>query len=215
MKYELIIFDWDGTLMDSSAKIVNTMHLASDRLGVARKTDEQVKDIIGISLQPAIMRLFDTDDASFAQRLAEEYKHVYLQLDQTPCPLFDGAAEVLDRLHVDRMNMAVATGKARRGLNRAWQQSGTGHYFVASRCADEAQSKPSPDMLEQILSELDIPPQAALMVGDTEYDMLMAQALGMDRVAVSYGVHDEDRLLACSPVSVIHHIRELLDVIYP
>ena len=119
MKYELIIFDWDGTLMDSADKIIRTMHQAADRVGIPRTSDDQVKNIIGISLVPAIMQLFEIEDVQLAERIATEYKHVYLQVDQTPCPLFDGAWDCLQNLHGDNTLLAVATGKARRGLNRA------------------------------------------------------------------------------------------------
>ena len=105
--------------------------------------------------------------------------------------------------------MAVATGKARRGLSRAWQQTNTGHYFTTSRCADDAESKPSPDMLLQILDELDIQASDAVMIGDTTYDMQMAKTIGMDRIGVSYGVHAQVHLEALQPKAVVHSVSEL------
>ncbi|GGF80960.1 HAD family hydrolase [Alteromonas lipolytica] len=208
-QYELIIFDWDGTLMDSAAKIVSCMQKAAQRCGVTVPTAAAVSHIIGISLKPAIKQLFNTDDDELAERLTLAYKEVYLGADTTPCPLFDGVEAMLSDLTTAGYKLAVATGKARRGLNRAWEQTGTGHFFTTSRCADEADSKPSPDMLLQLLAEQGLSAGQALMIGDTTYDMQMAQAIGMDRVGVSYGVHAAVNLAKHHPKAIVHSIDEL------
>lgn len=208
-QYELIIFDWDGTLMDSAAKIVSCMQMAAARCEVEIPSVEAVSHIIGISLTPAIKQLFNIDDDKLAERLTLAYKDVYLGADTTPCPLFEGVVDMLAGLTASGHELAVATGKARRGLNRAWQQTNTGHFFITSRCADEADSKPSPDMLLQLLKERDLTPAQALMIGDTTYDMQMAQAIGMDRVGVSYGVHAAVNLAKHQPNSIVHSIAEL------
>ncbi|TPV59778.1 HAD-IA family hydrolase [Aestuariibacter sp. GS-14] len=212
-QYELIIFDWDGTLMDSAAKIVTCMQQAAAMCDIDVPSNDAVSHIIGISLKPAIKQLFSIDDEQLADRLVEAYKEVYLGADTTPCPLFNGVEDMLSDLVSNQHTLAVATGKARRGLERAWQQTGTGHFFTTSRCADEAESKPSPDMLLQLLNERGLSPSQALMIGDTTYDMQMAQVIGMDRVGVSYGVHAQVNLEKHQPKTIVHSISELHQVL--
>lgn len=201
MKFEYIIFDWDGTVMDSAAKIVACMQKAAAMGQINIPTKEQVEHIIGISLHPAIKQLFSIDNDK-ADEIVTHYKSVFLDQDKTACPLFANASETLT--HLSRSaKLAVATGKARRGLERAWENTNTKHFFELSRCADEAESKPSSDMLLQILKEWKIEPEQALMVGDTVYDMQMAENIGMPRVGVSYGVHDKIELLKHKPLTII------------
>ncbi|MCW8092007.1 HAD-IA family hydrolase [Alteromonas sp. ASW11-130] len=214
-QYELIIFDWDGTLMDSAAKIVSCMQIAAKQCDMPVPSFEQVSHIIGISLKPAIKQLFQINDDGLVESLKQAYKVAYLQQDTTPCPLFNGTEAMLTQLKASDIMLGVATGKARRGLERAWKNTGTGHFFTVSRCADEADSKPSPDMLMQILEETAIGADRALMVGDTTYDMAMAQAIGMDRVGVSYGVHAPVNLQAHNPLKIVHNIAELNAFILP
>lgn len=207
MKFKYIIFDWDGTVMDSAAKIVLCMQKAAELGNVEIPTEKQVEHIIGISLQPAIKRLFSVDDAK-ANELVGHYKNIFLEHDKTPCPLFENAFETLSYLK-PQARLAVATGKARRGLERAWQDTSSKHFFELSRCADEAQSKPSSDMLLQLINEWKIEPEQALMVGDTVYDMQMAEGIGMPRVGVSYGVHDKELLQLHSPIAIINNFAEM------
>ena len=209
MQYKLVIFDWDGTLMDSAAKIVKCMQLAASEVGFEIPTKEQVEHIIGISLAPAIGKLFGLHDETKINSLVERYKFHFINSDTVPCPLFPGVTPLLKALHQENKVLAVATGKARRGLNRAWQQTNTGNFFSYSRCADDALSKPSPDMLEQLLSESDTDVRQAVMIGDTTYDMQMAESIGMDRIAVNYGVHHEDKLKNFSPKFVANSIAHL------
>lgn len=213
--YQLVIFDWDGTVMDSAAKIIGCMQNAARQCEVPVPSDDEVAHIIGISLKPAIMQLFDTRDEALADRLVQAYKTEYLQQDVVPCPLFAGAESLFDGLREAGKTLAVATGKARRGLNRAWRNTGTGHYFATSRCADEAQSKPSPDMLLQILDELNVTAGHAVMIGDTVYDMQMAEAIGMDRIGVSYGVHAQVNLEKHKPQAIVHSLDELAGLLLP
>ncbi|MDO6568815.1 HAD-IA family hydrolase [Alteromonas sp. 1_MG-2023] len=209
MRYKLVIFDWDGTLMDSADKIINCMQIAAKHCDLSIPSADAVSHIIGISLKPAIKQLFDIDDDALAERLVLAYKEAFVSHDVTPCPLFNGVEGLLSALKSEGTILAVATGKARRGLDRAWSQTGTGHFFSASRCADDAQSKPSPDMLLQILDELNISAQDAVMIGDTTYDMQMAKSIGMHRVGVSYGVHAQVHLEALAPQAIVHSISEL------
>lgn len=209
MKYQCIIFDWDGTLMDSAGKIVNTMQEAARRSDLVVPSTKEVENIIGISLAPAIKQLFQLECDEKAQNVVNHYKDIFVNSDQTPCPLFNGVEGLLDELH-RTVKLAVATGKARRGLERAWTNTNTKHYFIDSCCADEAQSKPSPDMLFQILERQKLSPKDCLMVGDTSYDMQMAQDAGMDRIGVSFGVHSVDVLSQFSPKAIINSPLELL-----
>ncbi|WP_395343077.1 HAD-IA family hydrolase [Ningiella sp. W23] len=205
--YSHLIFDWDGTVMDSAAKIVSCMQMAAKACGLTIPTDKDVRQIIGISLLPAIAQLFSIQIKD-AQRVAEHYKHIFLESDKTPSPLFEGAISTLTQLSQNYV-LGVATGKARRGLNRAWQQTNSGHLFDQSRCADDAESKPSPDMLVQLMEHWQIEASDALMIGDTVYDMQMAEAIGMDRLGVSYGVHEANALKKHGPIAIIDRFDEL------
>ncbi len=193
--------------MDSSAKIVSCMQLAANAANLSQPSEAQVKEIIGISLVPAIELLFDigTDKA---HEVAEHYKKVFISVDQTPCPLFPNVRETLNDLQ-NHFTLAVATGKARRGLERAWEMTNSKHFFSDSICSDEASSKPSPDMLLKLLDKWQIDASSALMVGDTIYDMKMAEMIDMPRVAVSFGVHQVNRLEEFGPIACIDCISEL------
>ena len=186
------------------------MQKAAEFAELPRPSDDDVKHIIGISLVPAIEMLFGINNKK-AQEVSEFYKTIYLQLDTTPCPLFDGASEVLRTL-TRRYTLAVATGKARRGLSRAFEMTKTGHLFDTSICADEAKSKPSPDMLNQLMDRWGISPQQAVMIGDTVYDLQMAEQINMPRIGVSYGVHDKKVLVAHNPIHVVDDIKDLTHI---
>ncbi|MBN7824491.1 HAD-IA family hydrolase [Bowmanella dokdonensis] len=210
-KYSLVIFDWDGTLMDSCGRIVSSMQTAARRAGLAVPSNEAVKDIIGISLKPAISRLFGQLESYEADTLFEYYRQEYVEKDLTPTPLFAGAQALLADLRGRNTLMAVATGKARRGLDRVWRETGTGQYFSASRCGDETQSKPHPEMLVQLLDEFNLSAREAVMIGDTVYDMQMAEQLGMDRIGISHGVHVPERLKQHQPLAIVDSLAELTD----
>ena len=199
-EYKFIIFDWDGTLMDSVGKIVQSMQRAAADVNLPVPTRKDVEHIIGISLAPAIGRLFNLHDDKAIDTIVARYKHHFLHADTIPCALFPGVDDLLQALQNTDTTLAVATGKARRGLTRAWQQTNTGHYFDFSRCADESESKPSSDMLQQLLDESGFDVSQSVMIGDTTYDMQMAQTIGMDRIGVNYGVHHPDELKAYSPL---------------
>ena len=208
MKYKFVIFDWDGTLMDSADKIVSCMQGAAEIEGIRLPTSDEVKEIIGISLIPAIQKLFAVDEA-VAQRLAENYKREFIRQEHQLTPLFDGVLSLLTKLQQSERRLAVATGKARVGLQRAWSQTDTGHFFHSSRCADEAKSKPNPDMLLQLLAEIGLSVRDTVMIGDTSHDMAMAEAINMDRIAVSYGAHKVPQLEKHKPTDIVHSVKEL------
>lgn len=205
-----IIFDWDGTLMDSAAKIVACMQQAATLSNLPVPTKPQVEHIIGISLIPAIQQLFNVS-LEKATEVSLHYKEVFLMRDTTACSLFENTHSTLEYLSSNYV-LGVATGKARRGLNRAFASSRSEHYFNASICADEAESKPSPDMLIKLLKQWNIEPKNAVMIGDTKYDMQMAEAIGMPRIAVSYGVHSEELLIAHKPHFIIKEVNELKSI---
>nr|WP_298057880.1 HAD-IA family hydrolase [uncultured Halomonas sp.] len=212
MQYELIIFDWDGTLMDSVPRIVSCMQAAAIDAEWGELSAAEVEDIIGLGLPEAIAKLCPGILPAQAERLRERYAHHFVQADATPMAFFGGVAAQIARLRErEQQRLAVATGKSRRGLDRIFAETGSGGWFHASRTADETRSKPHPQMLTELLAELAVPVERAVMVGDTEYDLEMARAIGMDRVGVSYGVHTPERLALSRPKWIAHSIEELFD----
>jgi len=193
--FDLVVFDWDGTLMDSEAKIVRCIQAAARGTGVPVPTVDEARHIIGLGLGEAMDRLFPGVAAVHRARIVELYRRHFLELDNTAMPLFPGVTEGLASLSGRGYLLAVATGKSRRGLERVLDETGTRKLFVASRCADEAFSKPHPRMLEDILDLTGIDADRAIMVGDTVYDMQMARNAGVAGVAVSYGVHARQPLI--------------------
>ncbi|MCE7519639.1 HAD family hydrolase [Vreelandella titanicae] len=212
MQYELIIFDWDGTLMDSVPRIVSCMQAAALEAEWGVLSAAEVEDIIGLGLPEAIAKLCPGILPAQAERLRERYAHHFVQADTTPMAFFSGVEAHIARLRGhEQQRLAVATGKSRRGLDRIFTETGSGAWFHASRTADETRSKPHPQMLSELLAELAVPVERAVMVGDTEYDMEMARAMGMDRVGVSYGVHAPERLAMSEPKWIAHSVDELFD----
>ncbi len=212
MRYELIIFDWDGTLMDSVPKIVSCMQAAAADAEWGELEVSAIEDIIGLGLPEAIAKLCPGIEPEQAERLRQRYSHHFVHGDTTPMPFFDGVEAQLARLRErPQQRLAVATGKSRRGLDRVFNETGSGGLFHTSRTADETRSKPHPQMLLEILAELQVPAERAVMVGDTEYDLEMARAIGMDRGGVTYGVHTPARLAASQPVWVAEDVPSLFD----
>lgn len=210
-KYDLVIFDWDGTLMDSEAKIVRCFREAAKDAGAAYPGDAAVRNIIGLGLKEAIDAIFPDTDEAIRDTVLEGYRDHFLVHDKTEMPLFPGVPEGLADMANHGYQMAVATGKARRGLSRVLDSSPLKHFFDVTRCADETRSKPHPLMLEEIIFETGISPQRAIMVGDTVYDLEMAQNAGIDSLAVSYGVHPCDRLVDYTPNKCMHSFRDVRD----
>ncbi|WP_459206224.1 HAD family hydrolase [Pseudomonas sp. MLB6B] len=207
--YDLLIFDWDGTLADSIGRIVQSMAEAADRAGEPRSDDAAVKGIIGLALDEAISTLYPHLDVVQVSRFRQHYADVYIALDQQPSPLFDGVVESLDAFRAEGYRMAVATGKARRGLDRVLLANGWGDYFDITRAADETRGKPHPLMLEQILSHCAVPAERALMVGDSAFDLQMASNAGMHSVAVGYGAMSLQALAEFGPQVCISHFSQL------
>ncbi|THB70435.1 MAG: HAD family hydrolase [Gammaproteobacteria bacterium] len=200
MKYELIVFDWDGTLKDSQSHIVDGLCIAAKELGVELRR-EDAKDIIGLSLVSAIEKLVPGISSADLERFVKIYReHFYKTLPQTN--LFDGVEHMLQNLASQGYMLAVATGMSRAGLDSSMQKLGVAKYFDDTICADESVSKPAPDMLVEVIDRLGVDKSCALMIGDTEFDLEMALNAGVDSVAVCCGVHERKRLEKY-PVKVI------------
>ncbi len=206
-KIKLIVFDWDGTLMDSEAQIVACLHAAIADLGLEPMDDDTVKNVIGLGLREAIDTLVPGRDERFQQTFVEHYRKYWFQSEASQ--LFEGVREVLDALKQQQLLLGVATGKARRGLERVLDETGLASCFHATRCSDEARSKPHPQMLLDIMAKLDVLPGETLMVGDTEYDMEMATNAGAAKIAVRTGVHSEERLNRHAPLVCLERIIDM------
>ena len=210
--YQLLIFDWDGTLVDSIGRIVEAMHFAADACDLMRCSDAQVKGIIGLGLPEAIRSLYpQLDEQERIERFRRCYSEHYLALESEPSALFPGVAEALEAFRVAGYRLAVATGKGRNGLRRVLEQRGWLNYFDTTRCADESASKPDPLMLEQILAHCGVSSSRALMVGDSAFDLQMARRAGVDSVAVGYGAQPLSVLREHGPALAIEHFTELRD----
>lgn len=207
-RFELIVFDWDGTLMDSTGAIVASIQAAATDLGIEPPSDERASHIIGLGLIDALRHALPDLPQERYLDVAERYRHHYLSRDHDLL-LFDGAAELIDELTQAGYILAVATGKTRKGLDRAFAASGLGPRFQASRCADECHSKPHPQMLEELMGEFGVEPQATLMIGDTTHDLLMARNAGVAALGVTYGAHPREALEAEAPVYCAANVAEM------
>jgi phosphoglycolate phosphatase len=208
--YKLLIFDWDGTLVDSIGRIVHAMHLAADSCELPRCTDQAVRDIIGLALPEAVRVLYPgLQNLAAIERFTRVYSECYLQLESEPSALFADVAESLEVFRQRGYHLAVATGKSRHGLDRVLAGRDWCDYFDITRCADESASKPHPLMLEQILAHFQLPPQQALMVGDSIFDLQMAHNAGMHSVAVGYGAQSMAVLREQRPHLAIERFSQL------
>ena len=207
-QFDLIVFDWDGTLMDSTATIVSAIQGACRDLGLVEPSDDAARHIIGLGLTEAIAHLLPQLPLEDYPHLVDRYRYYFLAKDES-IPLFAGAQKVVHDLHAAGFLLGVATGKSRRGLDRVLDHTGLRPYFHATRCADECFSKPHPEMLEQIMVELDIARERTLMIGDTSHDLLMAQNAGVGSLAVSYGAHMRADLLTHAPLACVDTIQEM------
>lgn len=210
----LLIFDWDGTLIDSTGKITHCVQLAAEQVGLPILPRPTIKNIIGLGLPEAIQTLYPQADAVIREQLRIAYSDIFLSSDQdSSSSLYPGVAEGLLKLRQQGHQLAVATGKSRRGLNRVLTAFDWQDFFDATRCADETASKPNPLMLKQLLDELDTPVEQALMIGDTTFDLAMAQNAGMKSLAVSYGAHPIGHLKPLQPIDIIHHFSDIHPII--
>ena len=200
---KLLIFDWDGTLSDSVARIAKCMQMAAQEYSLQVPTYSDVAEIVGLGLHEATIRLFPGSSHYESSLIQASYSKHYRSEDHQPCDFFPGVMETLHELRDQGYQLAVATGKSRAGLDRVLAALDLKGFFHSSRCADETLSKPHPLMLEELLSEFGVSAPQAVMVGDTEFDMQMAENAAMPRIAVSYGAHHIDRLRAFKPLACI------------
>jgi phosphoglycolate phosphatase len=207
-RYDLVIFDWDGTLMDSTAVIAASLQEACRDIGCPVPTREEALFVIGLNMADTFRRVVPTLDERGRVELANRYRHHFLAREHE-APLFCGVREMLADLHGRGRRLAVATGKARRGLERALEATGLGPWFEATRCADEGFAKPHPGMLLMLLEMTGVDPGRAVMVGDTTHDLELAANAGVDAVAVSYGAHGDQLLLTRPAVARCASVREL------
>ncbi|MGX9460712.1 HAD-IA family hydrolase [Shewanella sp. A14] len=198
--FDLVIFDWDGTLMDTVGKIVSCMQSVAQELTLPMPTEQAVRDVIGLSL-PNIMPILFAEHQN-PQQIIDCYRRHHLA-STYPTPLFDGVEVLIKQLYDAGYQLAIATGKARDGLDKVLELTGLGQYFHATRCASDAQSKPHPEMLHALLNHFDINAGKAIMIGDSIHDLTMANNANMASIGVSYGAHDEVRLQMLNPLAVV------------
>ena len=201
-RFDLIVFDWDGTLMDSAAAIVRAMQAAARDLDLPPPPDERARYVIGLGLGDALRHAIPELEEAAYPRMVERYRHHYLSSDHE-LSLFEGVDVLVDALAERGHLLAVATGKSRLGLNRALGHTGLGRYFHATRCADECFSKPHPAMLEELMDELGAAPERTLMIGDTTHDLQMARNARTAGLAVGFGAHPVEVLVAESPLACV------------
>ncbi|MFM1880822.1 MAG: hypothetical protein RLZZ344_1056 [Pseudomonadota bacterium] len=204
----VLIFDWDGTLVDSTQTIAQAIRLSCADLGLTVPSMADAQYVIGLGLQDALARVAPDLPADRAPELSMRFRHHYLSRDQLLVP-FEGITRLLSDLQAAGVVMAVATGKSRQGLERAFDTTQTRGFFTTSRCADESVPKPGPEMVLEICADLDIDPDNALVVGDTTHDIGMAHAAGAKALAVSYGAHEREALIRLSPLDCVATVADL------
>ncbi len=207
MKYRLLVFDWDGTIIDSAHTIAQCIRQAAADLELEVPTMQQASHVIGLGLQDALRHAVPGLDAARIPEFVDRYREHFRASEDT-MDLFQGMRPLLETLQKERM-LGIATGKSRRGLDRALEATKLRALFRASRCADETHPKPHPAMLLELTAELGVPASGALMIGDTSHDLEMARAAGVDAVAVTYGAHAEEGLRSCQPRACVASVAEL------
>lgn len=208
--YRMVIFDWDGTLMDSLPKIVHSMTEAARQQGLHALAEKDVHEIIGLELGEAISVLYPELSSESIEEMRGRYSAHYIQSEQIQSRLYPGVERMLAQLS-NRSILSIATGKSRRGLDRVLGALKVGGYFASSRCADETRPKPNPDMVTELLELHQVSPAQAVVIGDTEFDMEMARRAGVDRVGVSWGAHHVDRLKRHDPQQCVDSVGALAE----
>jgi phosphoglycolate phosphatase len=207
-RYELIVFDWDGTLIDSASAIATSIQLAAGDLGLPVPTVERARHVIGLGLRDALMRAIPDVAPHDYDRLAARFRHHFIARDHE-MPLFDGVRELLVDLKQRGHQLAIATGKSSQGLARALQAAELNALFAATRCADQTVPKPDPAMLNELLAEFEVNEDNALMIGDTAHDLMMASAAGVAAIGVTYGAHALDALQQCRSLALLDSVDDL------
>jgi len=211
--YPLLIFDWDGTLVDSIQRIVTSLQHASKRALDIEIGEQQARDVIGLGLHEAVCTLHPELDperqGEQLKQVADAYRQHYLYENDVPAPLFNGAGDMLENLKSRGYTLAVSTGKSRIGLDRSMHELQVADMFNMTRCANESKSKPDPAMLFEILEGLDFKADQALMIGDSEHDLKMARNAEIDSIGVTYGVHGRSTLNRYAPLACLDNLSQL------
>lgn len=205
---QLIAFDFDGTLIDSTTAIIESIQSAAIDIGVPVPSNERASHIIGLGLLDALRHAMPDLPQDRYRELGERYRYHYLARDHE-LQLFSGVENMLEELATAGYLLTVATGKSRLGLDRALSSTGLGRFFQSSRCADECHSKPHPQMLQELIEEFHMVPEATLMIGDTTHDLSMAKNAGVPAIAVTYGAHPREVLETELPVYCADNVDEL------
>ncbi|MDR3299247.1 MAG: HAD-IA family hydrolase [Candidatus Accumulibacter sp.] len=208
MRFELLVFDWDGTVFDSTGSITRALQAACRELELPEPSDARARHVIGLELSLALRHAVPDLPDERLPSLVDSYRRHYLAVDRD-IHLFAGIPELLETLCASGFLLAVATGKSRQGLERAFASSGLGRHFSGSRCADECFSKPHPQMLEELMSEFAVPNARTLMIGDTTHDMLMAVNAGVAGLAVTYGAHTRAELAQVNTLACVDNVEQL------
>lgn len=209
-RYSAVVFDWDGTVMDSTHAIVAAIQGACADLDLPVPDASRASWVIGLSLEAALYHAVPTLEADRMPAFLDSYRSHFMRRN-TDMMLFEGMESLFDELARRGVRLAVATGKSRAGLDRVLAAAGLERVFACTRCADEAPGKPDPTMLREIIETLDLDPDGVVMVGDTAHDVQMASNAGVDSVAVTYGAHDRQTLLLARPTAMVPGVAELRD----
>jgi len=207
-RFDLIIFDWDGTIMDSTGLIADCIQLAAREMALPVPSRDEAKSIIGLGINDSVKRLFPQLSSAEQTQYALTYRKHFVARDHE-APLYDGIRELLADLAMPERFLAVATGKPRAGLERAFGHTGIKSHFHYSRCADEGFPKPHPDMLMKLMEFTSVEPERVLMIGDTTHDLELAQNAGVRAVAVTYGAHRREHLEPHPAEVVVDSVAEL------
>ena len=212
-QFPLLVFDWDGTLVDSIERIVTSLQHASKQAVKTEISESQAKNVIGLGLMEAIAQLHPELDEKHQldklEDIANAYRHHYIYDNLVPAPLFSGVNDLLDELKHQGYTLAISTGKSRSGLKQSIEEHDVAGFFATTRCAGENKSKPHPEMLHEILGELNFSADEALMIGDSKHDLEMANNANMQCIGVTHGVHGVDTLKKHNPLICLSHISEL------
>ncbi len=211
--FPLLVFDWDGTLVDSIERIVTSLQFASKDITNILIDDTQAKNVIGLGLIEAVSKLHPElekiNDTVSINNIADAYRQHYLYQNNVPAPLFGGVREMLNELRAEDFILSISTGKSRAGLEQSINEHQLADYFTTTRCASENKSKPDPEMLFEILDELNFSAEQTLMIGDSEYDLKMANNANIRSVGITHGVHDALTLNKHKPLTCLNNIAEL------
>lgn len=212
-RFDLIIFDWDGTLVDSIDWIVQCIQQAAERYGCPVPEPQAAKDIIGLSIENAIQQLFPDVDSAIRQQVATHYGQTFFSRQISRDDLFPGVYEMLQGLNQNGYRLAVATGKKSSGLAQAIAATGVADFFCTTRCSDQTASKPNPLMIDEIVAELGVDKQRTLMVGDSVHDLQMALNAEVPAIGVTCGAHSQATLQQYNPLLCLNYPTDLLDII--